>query len=51
MQESFQNRARHLYQVEGLSLNQVAEKLGISRKKVTRLIRQAISGEGPQETS
>ena len=40
MQESFQNRARHLYQVEGLSLNQVAEKLGISRKKVTRLIRQ-----------
>ena len=40
MQESLQNRARHLYQVEGLSLNQVAEKLGISRKKVTRLIRQ-----------
>ncbi len=40
MQESLQNRARHLYQVEGLSLNQVATKLGISRKKVTRLIRQ-----------
>lgn len=39
MQESLQSRARHLHQVEGLSLNQVAEKLGISRKKVTRLIR------------
>jgi transposase len=40
MEESLQSRARHLYQVEGLSLTQTGRKLGISRKKVTRLIRQ-----------
>ncbi len=40
MHESLQSQARHLHQVEGLSLNQVATKLGISRKRVTRLIRQ-----------
>jgi site-specific recombinase XerC len=40
MEESLQSRARHLYQVEGLSLTQIGKKLGISRKKVTRLIRQ-----------
>lgn len=40
MQESLQSRARHLHQIEGLSLTQVGQKLGISRKKATRLIRQ-----------
>jgi transposase len=40
MEESLQSRARHLYQVEGLSLTQTGKTLGISRKKVTRLIRQ-----------
>jgi len=40
MEESLQSRVRHLYQIEGLSLTQVGRQLGISRKKVTRLVRQ-----------
>lgn len=40
MEESLQSRARHIYQVEGLSLTQIGKTLGISRKKVTRLIRR-----------
>lgn len=38
MDETFQSQARHLYAVERLSIRQVAQKLGISRKKVARLI-------------
>jgi len=35
-----QSSARHMHEVEGLSLTQIAKALGISRKKVTRLLRQ-----------
>jgi transposase len=37
--ETFQGRARHLYEVEKLSIRQTAQKLGISRKKAARLIK------------
>jgi transposase len=40
MEESLQSQVRHLYRVEKLSLTQIGKSLGISRKKVTRLIRQ-----------
>lgn len=40
MQETLQNQARHMFEVEGLSLTQIGRALGISRKKVTRMIRQ-----------
>jgi len=32
------NQVQHLYEVEGLSIRQISEHLGLSRKKVTRLI-------------
>lgn len=38
MDETLQSQARHLYSVERLSIRQVAQKLGISRKKAARLI-------------
>lgn len=34
------NHARHLHEVEGLSIRQVADVLGLSRKKTTSLIKQ-----------
>ena len=34
------NHVRHLREVEGLSIRQVADALGLSRKKTTRLIKQ-----------
>lgn len=40
MEETLQSQARQLYEVEKLSLTQTSEVLGVSRKKVTRLIRQ-----------
>ena len=50
MEESLQSRVRHLYQIEGLSLSQVGRQLGISRKKVTRLVRQDGLQRKPSET-
>jgi transposase len=38
MDEALQSQARHLYSVEKLSIRQVAQKLGVSRKKAARLI-------------
>lgn len=38
MVEAIQSQARYLYHVERLSIRQVAQKLGISRKKARRLI-------------
>ena len=38
MDEALQSQARHLYAVEKLSIRQVAQKLGVSRKKAARLI-------------
>jgi transposase len=38
MDDALQSQARHLYSVEKLSVRQVAQKLGISRKKAARLI-------------
>jgi len=40
MDDMLQSQARHMCEVEGLSLTQIAKALGISRKKVTRMIRQ-----------
>jgi transposase len=47
MDQIFSSRVRHLYEVEGLSMRQIAEKLGVSRKKVSRVIRN----EGMRRTS
>lgn len=38
MDPAMLNQVRHLYEVERLSQRQVAEKLGISRKRVSRLL-------------
>ncbi len=38
MDEALQSQARHLYAIERLSIRQIAQKLGISRKKAARLI-------------
>jgi len=38
MDDALQSQARHLCAVEKLSIRQVAQKLGISRKKAARLI-------------
>jgi DNA-binding transcriptional regulator LsrR (DeoR family) len=38
MDEALRSRAEHLREVEGLSLTQTAQTLGVSRKKVTRLL-------------
>jgi len=40
MDDTLQSRVRHLYEVEGLSLTQIAKAVGLSRKKVTRMVRQ-----------
>lgn len=39
-EEHLLNHVRHLHEVEGLSIRQVADTLGLSRKKITRLIKQ-----------
>ncbi|MEK7850550.1 MAG: hypothetical protein AAB275_01590, partial [Deltaproteobacteria bacterium] len=38
MDDALRINARHLHEVEGLSIRQVAVKLGIGRKKATRLL-------------
>src|SRR5660397_123008 len=38
MEDDLLNQVRHLQEVEGLSIRQISELLGLSRKKVTRLI-------------
>lgn len=38
MDEALRINARHLYEVEGLSIRQVAAKLGMGRKKAARLL-------------
>jgi len=38
MDDGLLNHVRHLHEVEGLSIRQIADLLGLSRKKVTRLI-------------
>jgi len=38
MDDGLLNQVRHLQEVEGLSIRQIADLLGLSRKKVTRLI-------------
>jgi transposase len=47
MEETLQSLALHLYQVEGLSLTQTGKKLGISRKKVTRLVGRSVAQREP----
>jgi transposase len=46
MDEALRSRAEHLREVEGLSLTQTAQTLGVSRKKVTRLLGRP-PGQGP----
>ena len=49
MDDTLQSRVRHMYEVEGLSLTQTAKALGLSRKKVTRMIRQdKLSRKAPE---
>lgn len=38
MEDDLLNQVRHLQEVEGLSMRQISDLLGLSRKKVTRLI-------------
>jgi transposase len=38
MEDDLLNQVRHLQEVEGLSIRQISDLLGLSRKKVTRLI-------------
>jgi transposase len=38
--DELQSRVRHLFEVEGLSLRQIAKSLGLSRKKVKKLFGQ-----------
>jgi transposase len=38
MDDNVLNHVRHLQEVEGLSIRQIADLLGLSRKKITRLI-------------
>jgi len=45
MRESLESHVRHLCEVEGLSHRQIAHQLGLSRKKVARLLR----GQGVQK--
>ena len=40
MDEQLQAQVRQLYEIERLSLRQIEEKLGVSRKKIKRLLRQ-----------
>lgn len=39
MDQIFSSQVRHLYEVEGLSMRQISKKLGVSRKRVSRVIR------------
>ncbi|MDA8171744.1 MAG: IS21 family transposase [Nitrospiraceae bacterium] len=50
MESPLQSRARHLLEVEGLSLTQAARALGVSRKKITRLVRQNNLQRKPRES-
>jgi len=50
MDQSFSSQVRHLYEVEGLSMRQIAEKLGVSRKKVSRAIRNEGMRRTPRES-
>ncbi len=40
MEDHLVNQVRHLREVEGLSIRQTADALGLSRKKTTRLIKE-----------
>lgn len=51
MDEELRSRIRHLYEVEHLSLTQIGTMLGISRKKVTRILRAAQGIELPRRES
>ena len=46
-EEHLVNQVRHLQEVEGLSIRQVADALGLSRTKATRLIRQGMRFSSP----
>jgi transposase len=47
MNSSFSERVRHLYEVEGLSIRQIASTLAISRKKVSRIINNEAIPKAP----
>jgi len=50
MDPAMLNQVRHLYEVERLSQRQIAQKLGISRKRVSRLLHPESSGIDPWGT-
>ena len=50
MDRGISHRVKYLYEVEGLSLRQIAQKLEISRKKVSRIIHQESLVKPPRET-
>jgi transcriptional regulator with XRE-family HTH domain len=43
-------RVKHLYEVERLSIRQIVQKLGISRKKISRIIREESLVKPPRES-
>ena len=51
MDEELRSRIHHLHEVEHLSLTQIGTILGISRKKVTRLLRGSLDPGQPKRES
>jgi transposase len=49
-EEHLMNQVRHLQEVEGLSIRQVADALGLSRTKATRLIRRGKMVRKPRKS-
>lgn len=49
MDQTFSSQVRHLYEVEVLSMRQISKKLGVSRKRVSRVIRNERMVRVPRE--
>lgn len=50
MDQGFCSQVRHLYEVERLSMRQIATQLGVSRKRVSRVIRREKMDRVPRES-
>jgi len=50
MDPIFSSQVRHLYEVERLSMRQIAQKLGVSKKRVSRVIRRQSMSRAPRES-
>jgi len=50
MDQIFCSQVRHLYEVEHLSMRQIAKKLGVSKKRVSRVIRNEKMTKPPKDS-